>query len=137
MTVIISRDKNHVHLGRILAATTKKIQLLGESQRILTAFLHKLSLLDAHYTDCLEMDFSNEILEKIAKDKLTLQKLSMASAMVQQVTSSQLRESISDLNEQDKELIKAEKNYQKLIKKMENEKRNNVLSQAEKEKLTS
>lgn len=119
MTVIISRDKKHVHLGRMLTATTAKIQLLSDIKKRADALLYKISELDNLYAEWEEVDFPSETLEKMAEEKASVRKIASAYVMVSGVVEKELRTSIQDLNEYEAQLDKAEKSYQKLLKKAE------------------
>lgn len=132
MTVIISRSKKHVYLGRMLTTTSTKIQLLIDIKKRVDSLLLGFSHLDNLYTDCESMDFPTEELGKLADDKLSLKKMAGASALITQAVAKELQQAIFDLDTYERELDRAEKVYQKTIEK--EKKKTKPLSPANKDK---
>ena len=117
MTVIISRSKRHVHLGRMLVATTTKLQLLGEMRVNFALLLKKFSQLDDLYSDCSEMDLPTEDMSTLADDKVALTRMATATMTIKQVVDRAFSQAVSDLGDYEKELDKAERAYQKTLSK--------------------
>ena len=120
MTTIISRDKKHLHLGRLMTITAAKIQYLGEIKRKADSLLFQFSQLDSHYSECEEMGLPSDILDKLMEERATLKQVAQASIIIHREIDKTLGLAIRELDTYDDQLKKAEENYKKLVKKTEN-----------------
>ena len=117
MKVIISRNKKHLSLGRLIAKSTMQINGLVKSRMSMSAMLYQLDDLIEFYSQ-FQQDTSGiapSILKKVEQEKERIIVIAKSSAMLLQALNLELEAASQNLNSYEKELDKAEKDYQASI----------------------
>lgn len=119
MSVIISRSKKHVALGRLLNKSSVQIGILSKSRHSISSILSNLNALNEFYTafEADSKDIPPGILATFEEDKASLEMLAKSTLLLFQAMTKELDQASKNLSSYEKELQKAERNYQKLIEK--------------------
>ena len=141
MTVIISRNKKHVALGRLLNKSAIQIAMLSKSRASMSAMLSQLDGLIQFY-DQFKHDskgISRQVIASVDTERDSLMMLAKSSALIFQALNKELEVASRNLGNYEKELDKAEKAYQKTLeaeKKKKDEKNKKAKKKAEIEAAT-
>lgn len=125
MSVVISRSKKHLSLGRLMTQASTSLAHLSKVRQYVSVSLNTLASLEESYKVFKDngKDIPKPIMASVSEEQEGLTKVSKSLLMILNVVDGEMKKVSANLENFHKELEKAEKRHEKDLKKAQKSKK--------------